>query len=307
MKVSIIGGTGFVGRHVLKRLTAEGHTARVLVRPGREHKLPVLPGCDAVSGEVGDEAALRSCLDGADAVIYLIGILRELPKKGITFDALQRRGAERTFDIARELGVSRALLMSANGIDAAVTPYQQTKLASEEALKASGLDWTIFRPSVIFGDPDGCMEFCSQLKSDLIDAPMPAPLFYRGLLPKDAGGFQLAPVHVDDVADAFVRSLGRAESHGQTYELCGPEALTWKEILTTIAAAVGKRKLMVPAPVMAIGSAAALLDRFSWFPVTRDQLTMLLAGNTCSDDGLGRLGIVPRAFDQMALSYLRES
>jgi NADH dehydrogenase len=305
MKVSIIGGTGFVGSHILKRLSAEGHTTRVLVRPGSEHKLPVVSGCDAVSGDVGDEAAVRGCLDGTDAVVYLIGILREVPSQGITFDALQRRGAERTFDIARELGISRMLLMSANGIDAAATPYQQTKLAAEEALKASGLDWTIFRPSVIFGDPDGRMELCSQLKSDLIDAPMPAPLFYEGLLPKDAGGFLLAPVHVEDVAEAFVRSLDRAESYGQTYELCGPEALSWKQILTTIAAAVGKRKLMMPAPVMAIGSAAALLDRFSWFPVTRDQLKMLLAGNTCVDDGLGRLGIAPRPFDQSALSYLQ--
>jgi uncharacterized protein YbjT (DUF2867 family) len=305
MQVGIIGGTGFVGSHILKRLTAGGHTARALVRPGSEHKLPAASGVDTVSGEVGNEAAVRACLEHVDAVIYLIGILREFPKKGITFDALQRRGAERTFNIARERGITRVLLMSANGVDAAATPYQQTKLAAEEALRASGLDWTIFRPSVIFGDPDGRMEFCSQLKSDLIDSPMPAPLFYQGLLPRDAGGFRLAPVHVEDVAEAFVSSLDRAESYGQTYELCGADALSWREILTTIAAAVGKRKLMVPAPVMAIGSVAALLDRFPWFPVTRDQLTMLLAGNTCTDDGFGRLGIAPRPFDQTALNYLQ--
>ncbi len=307
MKVSVIGGTGFVGSHILTRLAAEGHSARVLVRPGSEHKLPATPDCEPISGEVGDEAALRSCLEGSDAVIYLIGILRELPKRGVTFDALQRRGAERTFAIAAEVGVSRALLMSANGIDAAATPYQQTKLAAEEALKASALDWTIFRPSVIFGDPDGRMEFCSQLKSDLIDAPMPVPLFYQGWLPKNAGGFQLAPVHVDDVAEAFVGSLGRADTCGETYDLCGPDDLSWKQILSTIAAAVDKRKLMLPAPVMAIGTAAALLDRFPWFPVTRDQLTMLLAGNTCADDGFGRLGIAPRPFGQAALAYLRAS
>lgn len=305
MKVSVIGGTGFVGVHILRQLSTSGHSARVLVRLGSEHKLPELPNCEPVSGDVADEQALRLLLQGADAVIYLIGILRELPKRGITFDALQRRGAERTFSIAAELGVSRVLLMSANGIDAAATPYQQTKLAAEESLKAGSLNWTIFRPSVIFGDPDGRMEFCSQLKSDLIDAPMPVPLFYRGLLPKDAGGFKLAPVHVDDVASAFVDSLPRAETHNQTYDICGPDDLSWKQILSTIAAAVGKRKLMVPAPVLAIGTAAALLDRFPWFPVTRDQLTMLLAGNTCGDNGLGRLGITPRPFDEAALDYLR--
>jgi NADH dehydrogenase len=304
MKVSIVGGTGFVGSYIVDRLCSDGHEVRVLTRPGSEHRVPA-PAL-SVPGDVGDPEALRTCLDGADAAIYNIGILREDPAHGVTFDALQRRGAERTIELAEERGVRRFLLMSANGIDAAETGYQTTKLAAEERLKASSLAWTIFRPSVIFGDPRGRMEFCTQLKSDLIESPLPAPLFFSGLSPLDAGGFHMAPVYAEDVAAAFAGSLTRDDSVGQTYHLCGPEALTWKEILRRIAAAAGTSKLMLPAPVMLIAPVAALLGRFSWFPVTRDQLVMLLAGNTCdTDDGLRRLDIAPTRFDDEALGYLR--
>jgi NADH dehydrogenase len=304
MNIGIIGGTGFVGSYLVDKLCADGHQVRLLNRPGNEHKRPAHQGVTSIPGDVGDEAAIETLLQGCDAAIYLIGILREDQKAGITFDALQRRGAERTIGAAERLGVRRFLLMSANGIDAAATPYQTTKLAAEEALKSSGLDWTIFRPSVIFGDPRGQMEFCSQLKAELIDSPMPAPLFYQGLLPSNAGGFELGPVHVEDVAAAFAAALNQPQTIGQVYQLCGPQAYSWKQILQAIAAAAGKTKLMLPAPVMFIAAVAGIMDRFSWFPVTRDQLTMLLAGNTCSEDGFARLGLTPRPFDQETLAYL---
>lgn len=304
MKIGIIGGTGFVGAYLVDKLCADGHQIRLLTRPGSEAKAPAHAAVEQIPGDVADEADVRACFTGCDAAIYLIGILREDPKAGISFDALQRRGAERAIAAAEALGVRRFLLMSANGIDAAATPYQTSKLAAEEALKASGLDWTIFRPSVIFGDPRGRMEFCSQLKAELIDSPLPAPLFYQGLLPTNAGGFELGPVHVEDVAAAFAAAVVQPESIGQTLELCGPRAVTWKDILKTIATASGKSKLMLPAPVMVIAPVAGLMDRFSWFPVTRDQLVMLLAGNTCADDGFAPLGLTPRPFDQTTLGYL---
>jgi NADH dehydrogenase len=304
MKIGIIGGTGFVGTYLVDRLYSDGHQIRLLTRPGSEYKAATDASVELVAGDIADEAAVQACFSGCDAAVYLIGILREDPKAGISFDALQRRGAERAMAVAEELGVRRFLLMSANGIDAAATPYQTSKLQSEETLKASGLDWSIFRPSVIFGDPRGRMEFCSQLKAELIDSPLPAPLFYEGLFPSNAGGFELGPVHVEDVAAAFAAALNQPESIGQTFELCGPRAWSWKEILKAIAAASGKSKLMLPAPVMFIAPIAGLMDRFSWFPVTRDQLIMLLAGNTCAEDGFARLGLTPRPFDQASLAYL---
>jgi len=306
MKVAVIGGTGFVGLHITRQLIAAGHVPRLLVRPGSDAKIERLDVCEVVQGTVADTAALLNCLTGADAVIYLIGILREIPSKGVTFEALQHQGVLSSIAAAQQAGVSRFLLMTANGIRADGTPYQRTKYQAEQALKASGLRWTIFRPSVIFGDPQGRMEFCSQLKKDIIDSPMPAPLFYDGLLPIKAGAFELAPVSVTDVASAFVLALSEPRTESQTYSLCGPERLSWKEILTTIAAASGKSKLMLPAPAAAIKATAALLDRFPWFPITRDQIAMLLEGNVCEgNDAFARLGLTPQRFGIESLAYLR--
>ncbi len=306
MKTCLIGGTGFVGTHLVEKLIADGHRPRLLVRPGTKPRPAWLGAFETVSGEVGDPTAVAAAVCGCDAVIYLIGILREDPARGISFEELQYRGVERSIGAAKQAGVKRFLLMSANGVKADGTAYQRTKYLAEEALKASGLDWTIFRPSVIFGDPRGAMEFCTQLKRDIIDSPLPAPLFYPGLLPLNAGSFELAPVAVADVAAAFSRALTRDDSIGQTYALCGPEAKSWKEILGTIAAASGKTKWMLPAPALVVQSVAALLDRFPWFPITRDQIRMLLEGNSCGDDdGFRRLGMAPTAFDVASLAYLR--
>jgi uncharacterized protein YbjT (DUF2867 family) len=307
MKVSVIGGTGFVGSHLVPALLAAGHVPRLLMRnPESGQGLP-LDRCEVVLGEVEDLAAVTACVTGADAVVYLIGILREFPARGISFAGLQFLGVERTLAACQTAGVGRFLLMSANGVKPDGTAYQRTKYQAEEAVKASGLRWTIFRPSVIFGRPQGRMEFCTQLRRDIIDSPLPAPLFYPGLLPMGAGSFQLAPVAVVDVAQAFVRALAKAETEGRVFELCGPEPKSWREILETIAAAVGKRKMLLPAPALGVRTAAALLDRFPWFPITRDQITMLLEGNVCAEaSAFPLLGIQPQAFTVASLSYLNE-
>ncbi len=306
MRVAVIGGTGFVGVHLVERLLAEGHRPRLLVRSGSGNKVERAGDCEIIPGDLEQPGALARCLEGADAVIYLIGLLREFPGRGVTFDAMHRIGVEHSIAEARAQGVQRFLLMSANGVRPEGTAYQRTKFQSEEALKASGLRWTIFRPSVIFGDPRGRMEFCSQLKQDLIDSPLPAPLFFPGWLPTHAGDFQLAPVAVKDVAAAFTLALTDPSTESQTYSLCGPDRLSWRSVLETIAAACGRTKWMVPAPALAIGAVAGLLDRFPWFPITRDQLQMLLEGNVCyENDGFARLGLTPTHFGPDTLAYLR--
>jgi NADH dehydrogenase len=134
---------------------------------------------------------------------------------------------------------------------------------------------------------------------------LPAPLFYAGLSPFNAGSFRLAPVHVRDVARAFAHALRDRETIGRTFQLCGPDRLTWKEILTTIAAAVGRTKLMLPAPAIAIQAVASMLDSRPWFPITRDQLVMLLEGNVCGEPGaFDLLGIEPARFGVETLTYL---
>ncbi len=144
MKVSIIGGTGFVGTYLIDALLQAGHTPRVLVRAGSERKLAAAAQCETVPGDISDAAALDLCLQGTDAVIYLIGILREFPAKGITFEESQFHGVERTVAAAQRQGVKQFILMSANGVKAGGTKYQDTKFRAEQCVQASGLAWTVF-------------------------------------------------------------------------------------------------------------------------------------------------------------------
>jgi len=305
MRVAVIGGTGFVGSYLIDQLVESGMKPVVLLRPGSEGKLRHADACEQVSGDLSDAEALDQLLQGADAVIYSVGILRENPGRGITFDELQRAAPIRVMQAAQQAGIRRFLLMSANGVDADSTPYQSSKLAAERALWESDLDGTVFRPSVIFGDPRGRDEFASSLTRDIIAAPLPAPLFFEGLSLREAGRFELSPVHVRDVAAAFVKSLSEPDTIGQTFELGGPETLSWQAILGRLAEATGRRKLMLPAPAMGIAAVATLLDRFEFFPITRDQLRMLMQGNACSDDALRSLGIEPTPFDPEHLAYLK--
>jgi uncharacterized protein YbjT (DUF2867 family) len=307
MKVAVFGGTGFVGGYLVDALIARGHTPRLLVREGSEQKVRQRERCELVSGEIGDPKAVAASLEGTGAAIYLIGLLREFPQQGVTWEAAHYEGAARAIDAAAKGGVPRFLLMSANGVRPDGTGYQSTKYRAEQYLARSGLDWTVFRPSVIFGDPRGQMEFCTQLHEEMIARPIPAPLFHEGLWPAGAGRFLMSPVAIENVAAAFVQALETPESRNRVLALCGPEALEWREILRVIAAATGRRKLMLPAPVGAVRAVAALFDRFEWFPVTRPQLEMLLEGNACdATEAWTLFHISPIRFDSAALAYLRK-
>ena len=303
-RIGLFGGTGFVGSYLVDALLAANFHPVVLVRNGSETKLRQLNRCTIVNGDIDDTDAIQRVVKGSDAVIYNIGILREFPKRGITFARLQDEAARRVMDTAAAAGVRRFLLMSANGVKPDGTAYQRSKYNAEAHLQATNLDWTIFRPSVLFGDPRGHMEFATQLSAEIIDSPLPAPLFHAGLLPRDAGGFTLSPVHVSDVAAAFVRALQDPQTIGQTYHLGGPESISWREILKRLAAARERSKMMLPAPAFGVMAAAALLDRFEAFPITRDQVRMLLEGNACPADDLVQLGIEPKHFAGEALQYL---
>lgn len=306
MKVALFGGTGFVGSYLVDELLSNGHKPRVLVRPGSAPKLRRHNDCEMVSGDIGDAVAVGETLSGSDAAIYNIGLLREFPKRGITFQRMHFEGAKRCIDIAVASGLKRFLLMSANGVSPYGTAYQLTKFAADEYLQKSTLDWTIFRPSVMFGAPRGRMEFATQLHRDLVSRPIPAPLFHNGLLPTAAGEFEMSPVYVGDVAKIFVASLNRAESIGAIHCLGGPRTLSWKAILQTIADATGRNNLTLPAPAWAVKTVAKLMQRFERFPLTVDQLTMLMEGNHCDSTALFReYGIETTPFDSTHLAYLQ--
>lgn len=308
MRVAIIGGTGFVGHYIIEQLLEAEMQPVLLVRPGSEDKVHQSAQVEIVSGNIDDHDAIRSLMKKADAAIYLIGILREFPEQGITFDKLQFEGAKTAIDAAVSEDVNRFLLMSANGVKADGTPYQRSKYLAEEYLKTTLLKWTIFRPSVLFGDPQERMEFATQLSAELIKPPLPAPLFFPGLKVNKAGEFQMAPTHVNDVAKAFVLSLQQDATVSKTLPLCGPANISWKRILQILASVQDKKKLMLPAPAWGIKSVAFFLDRFPFFPISRDQVTMLMEGNTCpGDSGYRTLDIVPTAFAADTLSYLQNA
>jgi len=305
VQVAIIGGSGFVGRYMVDALLAAGHRPTLLARAESRDKLRAAGDCRVVEGEPTNVRAVEDTIGGSDAVVFLVGILREFPGRGITFEALQYEAAALAADTALRLGVRRFLLMSANGVRSPGTPYQETKLRAEEYLRASGLEVTVFRPSVIFGDPRGAMEIATQLCRDMVAPPLPAVAFHTGLRPA-SGQVWMSPVHVADVADAFVGALDEPRTIGRTYVLGGPENLTWAEMLRRVAAAVGKRKLILPMPIGIMSAAATLFDRLPFFPVTRDQLRMLAEGNTAGPDDLRELtGREPRCFTPDELAYLR--
>ena len=308
MKVAVFGGTGYVGSYIVDELIAQGHTPRIMVRIGSEHKVQQPDKCEIIGGQINDQEAIHSVISGTDAVIYLIAVIREFPRKGITWETLNFKGAKACIDVAKELGGKRFLLMSANGVKPDGTGYQLTKFLADEYLKASDLDYTIFRPTSLFGDPRGNNrpEFCTQILNDMLRLPIPAPLFHHGLIPKNAGTFEYNPISVLDVAKIFVTSINNKEMLGQVFELGGPENVSWKSMIKIVSEAAGKNKWSIPAPVIAIKLLAFLLDRFSWFPVTRAQLTMLMEDNTCNSENVFKLlEIEPKRFEVEALNYLK--
>lgn len=302
MRVALIGGTGFVGGYLTRALIDAGHEPSLLVRPGSAPKIDA--DVSMTPGDLSSVEALRSTMQGCSAVIYNVGILREFPARGITFEDSQYQGVVNTVEAAKAAGIERLLLMSANGVKRPGTPYQETKYRAEEYAFGSGMDVTVMRPSVIFGDPEGKMEFATQLFQDMVKPPIPAVGFFSGLSPKN-GAIVMSPVHIEDVANAFVAALQDDNTVGKTYSLGGPEVLTWNEMLRRIGEATGRRKWILPMPTFVMRIAATLFDWLPLFPVTRGQLTMLEEGNTAEPEFLQHLiGRAPRAFNAESLRYL---
>ena len=304
MRVAIIGGTGFVGSYIVDELLEQRHEVSLLVRQGSEYKVRQSGSVRVVTGSIDSATSIGDLVAGCDAVIYCVGILREFPRKGITFETTQFDGVASTIDAAQKNGVRRFLLMSANGVKNPGTRYQETKKRAEDLVLASDLDATIFRPSVIFGDPRGQMEFATQLFRDMVEKPIPAVGFFSGLNPA-SGAVLMSPVHVEDVARAFVNSLTDDSTVGDIYNLGGPDILSWTEIIRRIAATTGRKKWIIPVPISLMKLAATLFDWLPFFPVTRDQLTMLAEGNTAEPDVIESLiGKSPAPFSLEHLDYL---
>lgn len=270
--VFVTGATGFVGHALLQRLCAAGHIVRCLVRRGSERDLHGLGAIARIEGDVLARPGLEEGMAGCDAVIHLVGIIREQRGAGVTFERVHIDGTRNVLDAAKAAGVRRCLHMSALGTRAgAVARYHRTKWAAEEAVRGSGLGWTIFRPSIIYGRGDG---FVTMLASMVRRLPV-VPVI-------GSGRQRLQPVAVEQVAAGFEGALERPATIEQTYEVGGPDAVTMLELLDLIGHALGHRHVRkghVPLAVMT--PLARLLHRLPGFPVTPDQLLMLGEDGVC--------------------------
>jgi NADH dehydrogenase len=271
-RVFVTGGTGFVGRALIQALRAEGHVVRCLVRRGSEHDLRGFEAIERVEGDVLARASLDEAMSGCDAVAHLVGIIREHPARGITVERLHVDATLNILAAATTVGVRRLLHMSALGARPdARARYHRTKWRAEEAVRSSGLDWTIFRPSIIYGPDDGFVTTLARVVRRLPVVPVIG-----------SGNTRLQPVPVQTVAEGFARALDQAASVGQTYEVGGPDPHTLNEIIDLLGEILKRRKVRkVHVPFPLVRRLAVVLQGLPFFPVTTDQLLMLEEDNVC--------------------------
>jgi uncharacterized protein YbjT (DUF2867 family) len=303
MRVLVTGATGFVGREIVRQLRTAEHTIRLLVRSPHSPRVRELVsnwGAELRPGNILDAASLPGSLVGTDAVIHLVGIISEVAQN--TFENVHTRGTQNMVAAAQQAGVRRFIHMSALGTRPnAASRYHQSKWAAEELVRRSGLEFTIFRPSLIYGPKD---QFVNLFASIIRWSPV-VPL-----MGSPSARFQ--PVPVEAVASAFASSLQEPKSFAQTFDLCGPEPLTLSDIVDRIQTVLGKRRLKLHIPLSLARCQAVCLEFLFRLllrkppPVNRDQLLMLQEDNVGNPQPANDLfGLQPVPFREGIANYLR--
>jgi NADH dehydrogenase len=289
-KVFVTGGTGFVGSYVIHELLKRGLHVTALT-----HGRKAQEGAETVRGDILRPETFAGALKGMDAVIHLVGIIREFPSKGVTFENMHYNATVNVVEAAEKAEVKRFVHMSANGTrENAVSMYHITKFRAEQHLKNSGLDWTIFRPSLVYGPGDS---FISMLAGFMKNTPV---FTYFG-----DGSYPMQPISAYETAEAFADSLFKPESIGKTYTLCGNKTFTYKELLRSVSEALGSGKTLIPVPETLVSLGIRLFGGFSFFPITKDQFIMLKEGNTCENrDAFEELSIKERDFEEEIRKYI---
>jgi NADH dehydrogenase len=287
-KVCIVGGTGFVGRHLINRLADDGIRCRVLTRrPHRHRHFGLTPGTELRQIDAFDAGSLAAAFEGQEAVVNLVGILNETGGEG--FRKVHYDLPVAVLEACRKAGIGRLLHMSALNADEThgTSEYLRTKGAAEDHVHAhaGAVAVTSFRPSVIFGPDDSFFNRFAQL----LRLPGPFPLACPTA--------RFAPVYVGDVAEAFARSLDDPATFGQRYDLCGPRAFTLREIVEYTAEAQGNPKPIVPLSDALSRLQARILGVMPGRPFTMDNYLSTKMDSVCRLDGLGMLGIEPTDVD----------
>jgi len=294
VKVFVTGGAGFVGSSVISAILARGHLVHALI-----NNRPLARGDDRITvfkGDLFDRAVLDSAMAGCDAVVHLVGIIVEKPGRGITFDRIHYQGTASVVDAAKAAGIRRYIQMSALGASAqAQSAYHRTKFKAEEYVRASGLDWTILRPSLIYG-PGG--DFTKMEEGWARRTAIPflfMPYFGAGLLGLGRRS-KIQPIFVQDVARAFAEALEKPATIGKTFELGGPEQMTWPQMHRLFAKAmVGTTRPTLAIPAW-YAKAITRVVPASLLPFTRDQVLMSQTDNVCDlREFEATFGWVPRA------------
>ncbi len=288
--ICILGGTGFVGGHLVPALAAAGHDILLPTRNReRNRDLLVLPTVRVQTMDIHNEAELRRAFANADVVINLVGILNERGRDGSGFRHAHVDLTGKAVAAAKASGVRRFLQMSALKANASAGPshYLKTKGEAEETLRreaGTDLDWTIFQPSVIFGPGDS---FVNRFASLLRVSPL--------VLPLAKPNARLAPVYVGDVVAAFLRSLDDPACFGQTYQLCGPQVVSLRELVQIVAEATATRRRLIGLSDMLSKAQARIMDFVPGKPFSTDNYLSLTIHNICDENGFKKLGLRPRS------------
>jgi NADH dehydrogenase len=268
VKVLVTGGTGFVGPHIVSALVDAGHYVRVLERRPGTWKRAGLPCQEAVQGDVTDAPSLRSAVEGQEVVVHLVAIIAGSRQE---FERVMEQGTRDLVAAAKDAGVERFVLMSALGTSEEtkdLVPYYHAKWDMEQTVKASGLEHVIFRPSFVFGKEGGTLHVFRRIARLAPVTPIIGP-----------GNQRIQPIWVDDVAAYFAAAIEKPEAANRTFELGGPDTVTWNELWSRLKQALGNRRPSVHLPFGLMRVQAAVMEKLPNPPVTRDMLTMLAAGD----------------------------
>jgi NADH dehydrogenase len=269
VKVLVTGGTGFVGTGIVRALLDAGHTVRVLERESGKAAQAGLEGVEAVQGDMSDAASLRSAVGGQDAVVHLVAIITGKPEE---FERVMEQGTRDLVAAAKEAGVRRFVLISALGVTEEtkdLVPYYRAKWDMERTVKESGLEYVIFRPSFVFGPGGAALQQFTKIAKLAPVTPIVGP-----------GTQRLQPIWIEDVGAYFEEGLTRPEAANRTFEIGGPDVVTWNEFWERLKRTLGIRRPSIHLPFGLMRAQAAVLEKLPKPPVTRDQLKMLAAGDS---------------------------